>query len=198
MWLYEKVRDHSRMLKFAGLNEETQQIESSGFSVLLSDFVVNHVKAHNRIGTGSVFRNGVTEKDIVAAIRSADIKEGGGVYTIKVPHIGYNLVLPFEEAKKLPDAEETQVEKEERGKKISVPAFRTSKPLSAFATNQLNIVIRPSNPQFLPDDVKNDAAVKKNIDGGKSYSVLAAYPGDSSIPATSQWEGKWAVVLPKE
>ncbi|MBT5638277.1 MAG: hypothetical protein HOJ16_06920, partial [Candidatus Peribacter sp.] len=87
---------------------------------------------------------------------------------------------------------------EERGQKITVPAVQTTASLRDFATNQISLVIRPSNSKFLPDDAKSVKAILSDVKAGKSYSLLTAFPGDPNIPPSSQWGGKYAVILPSK
>jgi len=58
------------------------------------------------------------------------------------------------------------------------------------------LVIRKSNPQFLPDDVKDNEEIKKKIEEGKCYSLLTAFPGNPDIPKASEWGSKYAVIIP--
>jgi hypothetical protein len=60
------------------------------------------------------------------------------------------------------------------------------------------LVIRKSNPQFLPDDVKEDEELLNKINDGKVYSLLTAFPGNPNIPRASEWNGQYAVVEPKK
>ena len=64
-----------------------------------------------------------------------------GTLTVKSPSIGYNLVLPIEQAKKLPGAKESEVEKIEGPNKIKVPAITTTAPLTQFKSDQLTIIV---------------------------------------------------------
>lgn len=178
------------------LQKGTWKIPVRAGHVLLSQWAVKHITAHNDIGTGSVFSRGMDEKTLIKLIQNAPVKGAGGLYTMKAPGVGYNLVLPIEKAMSLPNATQIAVYKEERGKKIEVIGVKTSAPLKAFATNEVSLVIRPSNPQFLPDDAKQVPAIVKDVKDGLSYSVLSAFPGDPNIPPASQWNGKFAVIIP--
>jgi hypothetical protein len=60
------------------------------------------------------------------------------------------------------------------------------------------LVIRKSNPQFIPDDVKEDEEILNKLSDGKVYSLLTAFPGNPNIPRTSEWNGQYAVVEPKK
>ena len=76
--------------------------------------------------------------------------------------------------------------------------IRTSQSADDFKTNRLTLVIRKSNPQFLPDDVKEDEEILNKLSDGKVYSLLTAFPGNPNIPRTSEWNGQYAVVEPKK
>lgn len=141
------------------LQKGTWKIPVRAGHVLLSQWAVKHITAHNDIGTGSVFSRGMDEKTLIKLIQNAPVKGAGGLYTMKAPGVGYNLVLPIEKAMSLPNATQIAVYKEERGKKIEVIGVKTSAPLKAFATNEVSLIIRPSNPQFLPDDAKQVPAI---------------------------------------
>lgn len=175
--------------------ESTSIVPVRDGHVLLSDYVKKHIQAHNKPGVGSVFKSDIDLKNLESIIQNIDITGDGGVYTVKYPEVGYNLVLPIEDARNLPDAQEAQVYKDERGKRITVPAIKTSSSIEEFATDQLTIIIRPSNVNYLPDDVKTQEILDA-IDQGKSYSVLTAFPGDPNIPHASEWNGQYAVILP--
>jgi hypothetical protein len=207
MNLHENIK---RIKEVMGLIvESTDVIEnSSGNIILVSDWVKNHIKEHNKLGVGSIFREGITDGEIEEYINmvSDDVSEGGGAYQVDVPNIGYNLVLPYDEAMDLPDAEETTTEKKEGPNVIEVPMVKTSEDVSSFSTNILTLIIRPSNPNFLPDDVKGDENVLNKINEGKCFSLLTAFPGDPNIPRASEWVSsedgqvnkKYAVVMPSK
>ena len=180
------------------LQKGTWKIPVRAGHVLLSQWAIKHITAHNDIGTGSVFARGVDERTLIKLIQNTPVKGQGGLYTMKASNVGYNLVLPIEEAMRLPRATQTTVQKEERGKKITVPAVQTTAPLRDFSTNQISLVIRPSNPQFLPDDAKGVKAILSDVKAGRSYSLLTAFPGDPNIPPASQWGGKYAVIIPSK
>lgn len=182
------------------LHESTHKIHSLDQTiVLVSEWVINHIQTHNEYGQGSTFRKGISDGQILdwtrRAVSHKHIGEGGA-FPLRVPQIGYNLVLPYNEALSLPDAEELTTEKTERGAKITVPLIRTSAPKEEFETDLLTLIIRPSNPQYLPPDLKDNPEILERIDQGKCHSLLTAFPGDPDIPPASQWQGKWAVVVP--
>jgi hypothetical protein len=91
--------------------------------------------------------------------------------------------LPIEQAKKLPGAKESEVEKVEGPSKIKVPAITTTAPLTQFTTDELTVIVRPKKDE--------SGAVIPN-----EYIVLSAFPGDPSIPRASEWGGKYAVIIP--
>lgn len=179
------------------MNGKTDIIQNkNGAQILFSDFVKNHITTHNKVGVGSVFSKSVKWQDFVQKINQLNISGDGGVYTFDTPNAGYNLVLPIEDAKKLPGAQETTVKKQEGKNEVQVPAIQTTAPLNQFTTNKVNVIIRKSNPQYLPDDVKNNPQVQTAIQNGTSYSVLTAFPGDPNIPRASEWNGRYAVIIP--
>ena len=181
--------------------ESTDKVETpNGEIILVSDYVKNHIKEHNKFGTGSTFKEGITDEEINSFINMVlENNEigNGGAFEIEIPNIGYDLVKPYEEAMGYDDAKETTTIKKEGPNEIEVPLVNTSQSADDFATNRLTLVIRPSNPQFLPDDVKEDEEILRMINDGKVYSLLTAFPGDPNIPRASEWNGQFAVVVPK-
>ena len=144
---------------------------------------------HVKPGQGSIF-----SKPIDAVLKLAQdaldkesnidkIANSTGTLTIKSPGIGYNLVLPIEQAKKLPGAKESEVEKIEGPNKVKVPAITTTAPLTQFKSDELTIIVRPKKDEA--------GAVIPN-----EYIVLSAFPGDPNIPRASEWGGKYAVIIP--
>jgi len=177
--------------------EGTEKIKlKDGTVVLLSSGTKKHISTHAEPGLGSVFAGGDFVEVIVDKISGLSVSGGGGVFSVDVPGVGYNLVMPYEEAKGLKNATETTVTKKERGSDVEVPAFKTSAPLEDFKTPELSIVIRPTkDAAYLPTDMKNDSEVESALDSGKLYSVLSAWPG-GDVPPASQWGKNWAVVIP--
>ena len=171
-----------------------------GNHLIVSAATKKHISTHNEIGIGSVFSKDIDIDKVLAKVlpnlNVKDIKDG--VYTIKSPGAGYNLVLPMDQAKKLSGAEMTSVEKEERDGPVKVPAIKTTAPLSDFKTDQLSLIIRPSNPDRLHPSLEKDKDTHDAIKAGKSFTLLAAFPGDPSIPRASEWGDKYAVILPPE
>jgi hypothetical protein len=188
-----------KFLSESKINESTDLIGSSnGNLIIVSDYVKNHIKEHNELGAGSIFKKGITEMEILNMIERIknEVNPSQFAYQIKVPRIGYNLVLPYDEAMSLEEAVESATEKKEGTNPITVPLVQTIQPLSDFSTDDLTLIVRPSNPQFLPEDVKMDPEVMKKIEEGKCYSLLTAFPGDPDIPKASEWNGMYAVVVP--
>ncbi len=193
----------SRMKSMMGLIVESTDklVSSDGNIVLVSDWVKSHIKDHNEFGAGSVFREGITDEEIsnfVNEIISTNELGDGGAFEIEVPEIGYNLVLPYDEAVNLENAEELTTIKKEGKNEIEVPLIKTSQSSDDFKTDRLTLVIRKSNPQFLPDDVKEDEEILNKINDGKVYSLLTAFPGNPNIPRASEWNGQYAVIVPKK
>lgn len=181
------------------LKEETSVIRQGENIILFSDWARGHIeKGHKEPGLGSIFAD-FDISLVDEAIQSVSVSGAGGVYELEVSNVGYDLVLPMKEASALEGAEATKVKKQERGQDIEVDAITTTQPLSDFATSKLSVVIRPtSDPQYLPDDVKSQQDILDAVKEGKVYSVLSAWPGRSDVPPSSQWNGEWAVVIPKE
>ena len=154
----------SRIKSMMGLLiESTDKLSSVNDDiVLVSDYVKNHIKEHNKFGTGSTFREGISDEDIMSfvnqVISNQELGEGGA-FEIEVPEIGFDLVLPYEQAIRLNNAQETTTIKKEGQNEIEVPLIRTSQTSDDFKTNNLTLIIRKSNPQFLPDDVKEDEEI---------------------------------------
>ena len=185
------------------VNESTEFINSSnGNIILISDYVKDHIKEHNKPSIGSIFREGITDREILDMVNSVKnkVNPNQSAYTIDFPEVGYNLVLPYDEAASLEDAMESTTQKKEGPNTIIVPMFNTSQPISDFSTDVLTLIIRASNPQFLPEDILKDpellGIVTKKIEEGKCYSLLTAFPGDPNIPKASDWKGEYAVIIP--
>jgi hypothetical protein len=188
-----KDLDPSRYIP-EGVNEATDIVNIPAGHILLSDYAKEHISTHNKPGIGSVFSKNINLQKLVDVMQDIPVQGEGGAYTINLPGAGYNLVLPIEDAKSLPDAQLGTVNKQERGP-VEVPAVKTSAPIEQFATNEITVIVRPSNPAYLPDDVKQNKQVLDAIKQGKSYSVITAFPG-GELPPASQWNGKYAVIIP--
>lgn len=191
---YKKMNENFK--KF--LMEGTDVVSNDEKIILVSDYIKNHIMEHNKIGIGSIFRKGITEQEIKSYVEKVidQVSEKQSAYELKIPKVGYNLVLTIDKAKKLNNAKETTVEKKEGPNTIKVPAIQTSMPLDTFKTDILTLIIRPANKQFLPDDIKSNNDILKKIDEGTCYALITAFPGDPNIPKASEWNGKYAVILP--
>ncbi len=191
-----------RVKELMGLiSESTNKISDSiGNIVLVSDYVKNHIKTHNDFGLGSVFREGISDEEILEYVKQVvnenELKDGG-FFEVEVPLIGYDLVRPYEEAINYPDADESVAIKKERELDIEVPLIKTSLYSDEFTTDILTMLISKSNPDFLPADVKNDEEIKNGIREGKVYSLITAFPG-KNIPKASKWNGEYAVIVPRK
>ena len=191
----------SRIREMMGLiNESTDKIQTSnGGVILVSDYVKNHIKDHNQFGSGSVFKKGIMDEDINSfvnmVIENNELGEGGA-FEIEVPGIGFDLVKPYDEAMSYDNAEESTTIKKEGSNEIKVPLVRTSQSEDDFRSDRLTLIIRPSNPNFLPEDVKEDGVIMNMINQGKVYSLLTAFPGNPNIPRASEWGGQFAVIVP--
>lgn len=184
------------------LVESTEKISNdNGEIVLISDYIKNHIKEHNQFGMGSTFREGITDDEIysfVEEVLSENELGDGGLFELDVPNVGFDLVIPYNEAINLDNAEEFSAIKKEGKNEFEVPLIKTSQSEDDFKTNRLTLVIRKSNPQFLPDDVKEDEEILEKINDGKVYSLITAFPGNPNIPRVSEWNGEYAIVVPKK
>ena len=198
MNLQENIQRIKQMMGV--INESTDKIQTSnGGVILVSDYVKNHIKDHNQFGSGSVFKEGITDEDINSfvnmVIENNELGEGGA-FEIEVPEIGFDLVKPYDEAMSYDNAEESTTIKKEGPNEIEVPLVRTSQSEDDFRSDRLTLIIRPSNPNFLPEDVKEDNNIMNMINQGKVYSLLTAFPGNPNIPRASEWDGQFAVIVP--
>jgi hypothetical protein len=198
MNLQENIQRIKQMMGV--INESTDKIQTSnGGVILVSDYVKNHIKDHNQFGSGSVFKEGITDEDINSfvnmVIENNELGEGGA-FEIEVPEIGFDLVKPYDEAMSYDNAEESTTIKKEGPNEIEVPLVRTSQSEDDFISDRLTLIIRPSNPNFLPEDVKEDSDIMNMINQGKVYSLLTAFPGNPNIPRASEWGGQFAVIVP--
>ena len=190
------------------LNESSSSSEThivdigEGRHVLVSQYALNHIQRHNEPGEGSVFKKGISESKILEMVKQVgnQVKDSGGLYTISEPGIGYDLVKTAEEVEQLLGSEfeenKVSVYKQERGQDVEVVGVKTEMPLSKFETDVVSLVIRPSNPAYLPEDVKNNSEVLNSIESGLSYSLLTAFPGDPDIPRASEWGDQYVVIIP--
>ncbi len=191
------------------ITKDMKSIESSGGNnVLLAKGTADHIAKHNKPGEGSVFSDDISMDDVQNAISEIPeefYEKGGGVHTTTVPNAGYNLVQKASDIKKdHPNAKKIMVKKQvgyDRDKKEpimkEVPAYIIDDDKEKFKTDQLSVVVRPSNPDFMDDEVKNNSDVKKDLDGKKSHSVLTSFPGDPDVPTADKWEESGhAIIIP--
>lgn len=157
------------------------------------EWLANKIKTtHGEPGQGSIFVSPDSVQQIVLDLieknksEIAKIATTTGVLASTVPGIGYDLVMPIEEAKSLPDAQVSETEKVEGPNKLKVPAVKTSAPKTdpKFKTDQLTVIIRPKKDQA--------GAVIPN-----EFIVLSAFPG-KDLPRTSEWAGKYAIIIPDQ
>jgi len=179
-----------RMQMLAGIITESQYVAKLNEAVEVPTWLKGKLEdVHVKPGQGSIF-----SKPIDAVLKLAQdaldkesnidkIANSTGTLTVKSPGIGYNLVLPMEQAKKLPGAKESEVEKIEGPNKVKVPAITTTAPLTQFKSDELTVIVRPKKDE--------SGAVIPN-----EYIVLSAFPGDPSIPRASEWGDKYAVIIP--
>jgi len=191
---------------------------SGGNSVFLGNYTTKHIQTHAKPGKGSVFNPKVKAQDITKAIGKIPesfYKDGGGVYEVDVPNAGYDLVQKTSDlAKKYPNAKRITVPKQEGvemgedgkpkrdadgkviPKFVNVTAFVVDDDMDKFSTNKMSVVVRPANPQFMPDEAKADKNLSKALDDKKGFAVLTAFPGKSDVPKASEWGDDYAIVVP--
>ena len=191
------ARDLNNLVSRIATTDESELIRAGDAVVILSKWAKSHIfGTHGKPGKGSVFST-VDMNKLKSEIESLKIPGPEVVYKVSVPGAGYNLVIPTDEAKLLPDAEEIPVEKDEGKNKIKVKGFKTSQPMTDFATNEVCIIIVPARAEFIEPELKEDETVIKALDSKKLFSVVSAWPGVETPPA-SQWDGKWAVIIPDQ
>ena len=178
------------------------KVKGTGGNVLYSDDTAKHMKLHNQVGEGSVWNDSGFETnidDIIANIPKEFYENGGGIHTVKTKSpVGANLVQKSADIlKKHPNAKKIQVKKMERGQEVLVDAYIVDAPTEEFQTNTANVIIRPSNADYMDDSVKSDKYVQRDLKNGKSFSVLTAFPGDPNVPASSEWgDSGHAIIIP--
>jgi len=184
------TKEQLRMQMLAGIITEGQYKTKLNEVVEVPTWLKDKLEdVHVKPGQGSIFSKPIDavlklSQDALDKESNIDkIANSTGTLTIKSPGIGYNLVLPIEQAKKLPGAKESEVEKIEGPNKIKVPAITTTAPLTQFKSDELTVIVRPKKDEA--------GAIIPN-----EYIVLSAFPGDPNIPRASEWEGKYAVIIP--
>ena len=155
------------------------------------DWLNDKIKTvHGTPGQGSIFANPESVKDIVLKLvqdnkdKIADIATTTGALKSTVSGIGYDLVIPTEEAKGLPGAEMGETEKVEGPNKLKVPSVKTTAPMEQFNTDELTVIIRPKKDE-------------KSVVMPNKFIILSAFPG-KELPRTSEWGGKYAIVIPSQ
>ena len=184
--------DNFDLRKYLVENKVTTNSKMITEAVEVADWLKGKLEnVHVKPGQGSIFAKSVDEilklaQNLLDKTNPKEldkIANSTGTLTMNVGGAGYNLVLPIEQAKKLPGAQASEVEKQEGTSKFKVPAITTTAPLTQFKTNKLTVIVRPK---------KNEAGnVLPN-----EYIVLSVFPGDPEIPVASEWNGKYAVIIP--
>jgi len=179
------------------LKEENEIIQTNNAVVIFSDWAKGHIeRGHKEPGKGSIFAD--FDLSLVnRALEQIQLNPNQAVYTISVPGVGYDLVLPNNEAEQLEGAEQLEVEKEDRQGPIMVNAYKTSLSLENFKTDKLSVVIRPSSEiQYVPEDLQQNENILSALEQGTLYSILSAWPGRGDVPPANQWGDDWAVIIP--
>jgi len=169
-----------------------ESITGSAPEVLFPDWLAEKLSTvHGELGQGSIFNPNTDISGVIESVKSIVNKEpdldnianSSATISTTVPNIGYNLVLPIDEAKSLPDAELGTTEKSEGPNTITVPLVKTSEPISSFKTDLLTIIVVP---------LKNEAqeVIPNN------YIILSIFPGTPNIPRASEWNDQYAVIVP--
>jgi hypothetical protein len=184
------LKDTLDLQRTAKIITESQYKKLLNEAVEIPSWLEGKLKdVHIKAGQGSIFAKPldyVLKQAQDALDKSTDldkIANGSGTLTINSPGIGYNLVLPIEKAKQLPNAQESETEKVEGPNKIKVPLITTSAAPDQFKTDELTIIVRPKKDE------------SGNVLPGE-YIVLSIFPGDPDIPRASEWNGKYAVIMP--
>ena len=181
---------------------------TGGNNVLLAKGTREHIARHNKPGEGSVFSDKISIDDVQGAIGEIPeefYEKGGGVHTTTVPNAGFNLVQKASDIEKNhPNAKKIKVKKQigydrEKNKPImkEVDAYIIDADKEEFSTDQLNVIVRPSNSDFMDDELKSDSDVQQDLKDGKSHSVLTSFPGDPDVPPAQNWEESGhAIIIP--
>ena len=179
------------------LTEANDMIKAGQNLVIFADWAKGHIEdSHKQPGKGSVFAD-FDLNLINNAVQNLDLNPEQVVYTLSVPNVGYDLVLPMEEARRLPDAEEVEVTKQDRGGDVTVTGIVTSKPMQDFLQDKMSVVIRQTTLDYVPEDLKENPEIVSGVKEGRVYSILSAWPGRGDVPPASQWGSDWAVVIPE-
>jgi len=179
------------------LKEADEIVQANNAVVIFSDWAKGHIeRGHKEPGKGSIFAD--FDLSLVnRAIEKIELNPNQAVYTVQVPNVGYDLVLPNSEAQQLENAKQTEVEKEDRQGPIMVNAYTTSQSLEDFMQDKLSVVIRPTSElQYVPEGLQKNPAILQAIEEGSLYSVLSAWPGRGDVPPANQWGDDWAVIIP--
>jgi hypothetical protein len=179
------------------LKEADEIVQTNNAVVIFSDWAKGHIeRGHKEPGKGSIFAD--FDLSLVnRAIEKIELNPNQDVYTVQVPNVGYDLVLPNSEAQQLENAKQTEVEKEDRQGPIMVNAYTTSQSLEDFMQDKLSVVIRPTSElQYVPEGLQKNPAILQAIEEGSLYSVLSAWPGRGDVPAANKWGDDWAVIIP--
>jgi len=172
-----------------------------GNNVILSDFTKKHISEHQSQGKGSIFNPKINMSEIRIAIASISAsnfnKKGGpGLVTLKIKNAGYNLVEKAKDIERKYNVISKGTTNKLEGKsKIQVPIYTIKGSLKKFKTNQFTVVIRPSNPEYMPENLKQDKGIIRDLQNGKSFSVLTAFPGDPNIPKASEWSSSGYAII---
>jgi hypothetical protein len=191
---------------------------AGGNKVFMGNYTVKHLQTHAQPGKGSVFSGKIKPEDISAAINKIPAKffeEGGGAFEIDVPNAGSDLVQKSSDIlKKYPNAKKITVPKQEgvvmgedgkpkmgeNGKPIpkmvDVTAYVVDDGEDAFSTNKMTVVLRPANPQFMPEEAKKDEELSGALNDKKGFAVLTAFPGKKDVPKASEWGDEYAIIVP--
>jgi hypothetical protein len=182
--------------------ETFEVIERSGYKIIVSSKILEHISYHTEIGYGSVFKKGL---EININLLPDDVKPG--VNTVFFPEaIGYNLLMKRLDALNLPFSGVTYSEKESYagGKRslVKVPAIRTTLKLEEFATNEMSVLLFGYNPAFASNELK------KFVEDNNAQDHLvwgSAFPGPMDIDGVEikpvhMWkeggEYDFAVIIP--
>jgi len=191
---------------------------AGGNKVFMGNYTVKHLQTHAQPGKGSVFSGKIKPEDISAAINKIPAKffeEGGGAFEIDVPNAGSDLVQKSSDIlKKYPNAKKITVPKQEGvvmgedgkpkmgedgkpiPKMVDVTAYVVDDGEDAFSTNKMTVVLRPANPQFMPEEAKKDEELSGALNDKKGFAVLTAFPGKKDVPKASEWGDEYAIIVP--